>query len=118
MSCAAQSRGPAVLPDNGPVQGAAAVAVEGDQGLALVGDPNGRDGLVGVGEAGSDLGQGGKDALEDLGGVVFDPARSGEILGEFAVGDVADPAAFIDDDGPYPGGPSVDGHEFSHAKGR
>ena len=45
----AHRRGAAVLPDDGPVQRLPGRAVEGDEGLALVGDADGRHGVAGLG---------------------------------------------------------------------
>ena len=73
--------GAAVLPDDGGGDGLAGFAVPEDDGFALVGDADGGDG----GGAGFFEGLAGRfqDTLPDLGGVVFDPAGSGEMLGEF-----------------------------------
>ena len=64
---AAEGGGAPVLPDDGPVERPAGAAVEGDQGLALVGDADGGHRLAGLGQAGAHLGQGGPDGLPDLG---------------------------------------------------
>ena len=110
----AKRRGAAVLPDDGVVQRPAARAVEGDQRLALIGDADGRHGLAGLGEACPHLGQGGPHGLPDLGRVVLDPARPGEVLGQLPVGDVGDPGPLVDDQGPYAGRARIDGDDLGH----
>ena len=92
---------------------AAGGAVEGHEGLALVGDADGGDGGSGalLGEAAGQLGQGGSDGVPDLVGVVLHPARAGEVLGELAVHDVGDPGAGIDGEGPDAGGAGIDGDD-------
>ena len=100
---AAQGGGAAVLPHDGPVVGPAAAAVEGDQGLALVGDADGGHRLARLGQAGAHLGQGGPHGLPDLERVVLHPARAGEVLGQLPVGDVGDLAGLVDGQGAHAG---------------
>ncbi len=102
-------RGPAVLPDDGAVQRAARAPVPGDDGLPLVGDPEGLCHAAVFLETSRDLGKGGTDRRPDLVGVVLDPPGTGEVLGELAVGDVDDPCVGVDDEGTNPGGARVDG---------
>ena len=116
-SCAQQRRGAPVLPHDGAVQRPAGAAVEGDEGLALVGDADGGDGLgggPGFGEAGGDLGEGGADGGPDLVGVVLHPARLGEVLGQLAVGDVDDAGLLVDDQGADAGRARIDGDQLGH----
>ena len=103
-----------VLPDDGPVQRPPAGAVEGDQRLALIGDADGRHGAPRLGEAAPDLGQRGAHGLPDLGGVVLDPPRAGEVLGDLPVGHVGHPGPLVDDQCPHPGRPGIDGHHMAH----
>ena len=107
--------GPAVLPDDGPVQRPAVGAVEGDQRLALIGDADGRHGAPGLGEAAPDLGQRGAHGVPDLDGVVLDPSRAGEGLGDLAVGDVDDPGPLVHHQCPHAGRPGIDRHHVAHA---
>jgi hypothetical protein len=105
---------PAVLPHDGPEERLAAAAVEGHQGLALIGDADGGHGVAGLGQPGTHLGQGGHDGLPDLGGIVLDPPRSGEVLGQLPVGDVDDLGPLVDHEGPDTGGAGIDGHQIAH----
>ena len=88
--------GTAVLPDKRVVDGLAARAVPGDNRLTLVGDPDR------VERRAVDLGVGQRvrsdspGHVPDLGGIVLDPARAREVLGELAVGAPADLAARIE----------------------
>ena len=104
----------AVLPDDGPVQRPAVGAVEGDQRLALIGDPDGRHGAARLGEAAPDLGQRGAHGVPDLDGVVLDPPRAGEVLGDLAVGHVDDPGLLVHHQCPHTGRPGIDGHHVAH----
>ena len=106
--------GAAVLPDDGPVQRPAVGAVEGDQRLALIGDPDGRHGAPGLGEAAPDLGQRGAHGVPDLDGVVLDPSRAREVLGDLAVGDVDDPGLLVHHQCPHAGRPGIDRHHVAH----
>ena len=81
----AARRGAAVLPDDRPVAGAPGRAVPHDHRLPLVGDPDRGDGPVT--EARDHLGQGVVHRPPDVVGIVLDPARSGEVLGELPVGE-------------------------------
>ena len=110
----AQRRGPAILPDDRPVQRPARRAVERHQGLALVGDADGRDGLARLGKAAPDLGQGGQDGGPDLGRVVLDPARPGEVLGQLPVGDVGHSGVLVDHEGADAGRARIDGDDLGH----
>ena len=55
--------------------------------------------------------------LPDLGGVVLHPAGPGEVLGQFAVGDVDHPGPLVDDQGPDAGRAGVDGDGDGGAAG-
>ena len=104
----AEFRGTSVLPDDGPVDRFAGLAIPDDGGLALVGDADGGDicgrqpGLLEGPAAGSD-GRG-----PDLLGVVFDPAGLREILPEFLLGRGDDLECIAEDNGPGRGGALVD----------
>ena len=111
---AAEGGGAPVLPDDGPVVGGAGRAVEGDQGLALVGDADGGHRLAGLGQAGAHLGQGGPHGLPDLGGVVLDPAGAGEVLGQLPVGHVGDPGRLVEGQGAHAGRARIDGDDPGH----
>ncbi len=92
----------------------AGFAVEGDRCLTLVRDAD-RDHLVAVvvGVRG-DLAQGGDRQIGDLGGVVLDPARLGEELGEFAVGARDGLGRSVKGDRAHPGGAGVQGEDELH----
>ena len=105
----------AVLPDDGPVQRPSRRAVERHEGLTLVGDADGGDGAARRGQATADLGQGGPYGLPDLGGIVFHPARAGEVLRQLPVGDVGDPGLLVDGQGADAGRTRIDGdHDPPH----
>ena len=106
--------GATVLPHDGAVQGAAARAVPGHDGLALVGDADGRHGGAGRLEVRRHLGEGDDHGIPDLAGVVLDPSGLGEVLGDLAVGDVGDGPGLVDDEGPDAGRPRVDGDHAGH----
>ena len=42
-------------------------------------------------------------------GLVLDPSRAGEVLGELAVGHVDHPGLLVDDERPHAGRPGIDG---------
>ena len=107
----AQGRRAAVLPDDGAVERPSAGAVEGDEGLALVGDADGGHGVAPLDQAGPELGQRGADAAPDLLGVVLHPAGSGEVLRQLPVGDIGHPGLLVDREGPDPGGARIDGDD-------
>ena len=83
----AEVGGPAVLPDDRVMNGAAGLAVPDDGCFALVGDADCLDvccGELGVAQHGlHDIAL----ALPDFIGIVFDPAGFGEILAEFSLSD-------------------------------
>ena len=108
----AQVGGPAVLPDDGPMEGSTRPSVPGHHGLALVGDADGPRHPTVVGQPTGHLRQGGAHAGPDLGGVVFHPAGSGIVLGQLPVGHVDDLGPVVHDQGSDPGGPGIhgDGH--------
>jgi len=104
----AAGRGAAVLPDQRPVQRLAAVGIPGDDGLALVGDPD-RLQLGPLDPGGGDRLAGEPPRhLPDLGGVVLDPARPREELLELRVGAPGDPHLRVEDEAGGPGRPLVD----------
>ena len=70
-----------------------------------------------VGQPSGHLGQGRPHRVPDLVGVVLDPARPGEVLGELAVGHVDDPSPLVHHQRPHPGGPGVDGDGDGRAGG-
>ena len=103
--------GPAVLPDDGPVQGPAGAAVPDHDRLPLIGDPDGGHRLVQVRQ---DPASRLRHRLPDLLGVVLNPAGSGKILGKLAVPGPDGVPGGVDRHGPYPGGPGVDGEDDGH----
>ena len=107
----AQGGGAAVLPDDGAVQRPSRRAVEGHEGLALVGDADGGHRVAPLGQTGAELGQGGADGVPDVVGVVLDPAGAGEVLGQLPVGDVADPGLLVDGEGAHAGRARIDGDD-------
>ena len=78
----AARRGATVLPHDGRGQRRPGDAVPHHGRLALVGDPDGGHRLV---QSCGHPGQRGLHRVPDLDGVVFHPARPGEVLGELAI---------------------------------
>ena len=68
-------------------------------------------------ESAGHLGQGVAHQAPDLVGVVLDPARAREVLGQLPVGDVHHPGLLVDDQGPDAGGAGVDGDADGGAGG-
>src|SRR5690606_15628057 len=87
----------------GPAGGAA----PGDDGLALVGDPDGVGPPVVVDDLGADRLRGGPDLL----GVVLDPARSREVLGELPMGVPERGAVAGEGERTHAGGAGIDGQD-------
>ena len=79
----AEIGGAAVLPDDGVVDRVAGGAVPDEGGFALVGDADGGDAGVGLGQGGAGGGEGGGP---EVCRVVLDPAGVGVVLGEFFLG--------------------------------
>ena len=99
--------GPLVLPDEGWCEDAAVRAIEGHDGLALVGDPDGRHRCARVSAA--HFLEGRDHRGPDLLGVVLDAAGGGVGLVELSVGHVDDVPAVVDEQGAHARGPGVDG---------
>ena len=97
-----------VLPHDRPVERTAGASVPHHRRLSLVGDADRRQRLV---ELADEVGQGGVDRGQDVVGLVLDPARLREVLGELAVGPAGRPAGLVDREGPHAGGAGVDGHD-------
>jgi len=105
---------PLVLPDDGSVERRPAGAVPGDHRLALVGDAEGGDPLAPLGDSPRHLEKRGAHVVDDLGGIVLDPAGAREVLRELPVGDVGDLAGVVDDERAHPGGPRIHSHDARH----
>src|SRR5690606_4717485 len=101
----------AVLPDDGAVDGPAGGPVPEHRRLALVRQPEA--GEIGGVEAGPSQGVAGDGELgvEDLAGVVLDPAGAGVVLRERLLGDGHDGAVGVEDEGAAGGGALVEGEE-------
>ena len=104
--------GAAVLPHQRMVEWPAGGAVPGHDGLALVGDPDGAGHPAGIVEPSCHLGQGVAYRPPDLVGIVLDPPRPREELGQLLVGDVHHPGLLVDDQGTHPGGAGIDGDTY------
>ena len=113
---AAAGRAP-VLPDDGVGHRLPRGAVPQQRGLALVGDADGRD-VAGHGLAAARLLQGfqrhGVLRGPDLAGIVFDPARTREDLGELALGEGDNLAGAVEHDGARAGRALVEGEDVFH----
>ena len=87
-------------------------AVEGHDGLALVGDADGGDRVARrSARRPPTSARVARDGVPDLGGVVLDPAGAGEVLGQLPVGDVDDPGLLVDGQGAHPGRARIDGDD-------
>src|SRR5205823_142151 len=102
----------AVLPDDGAVNGPSGGAVPDDDGLALVGDPDGGDlGGPPVG-GGQRLADGAGDGVPDVLGLVLDPAVAGVVLFDLLLGGPEDGERVgVVGDRPGAGGALVDGQD-------
>jgi hypothetical protein len=102
---------PAILPDDRRAVRLAGRAIPRQDGLALVGDADGRH--VRQADLVDDLAQRLCGNAPDLGGVVLDPARRGVVLGELPIGGHRRPA--VDEHGAtaHAGGARVDGDHAS-----
>ena len=98
-----------ILPDDRVVHGFAGVLVPHNRGLTLVGDTHGSQ-LVTVDlRRLQSLGNDQTRGLPDLEGVVLDPARVREDLGEFLLSDGDNLAGVVEDDRTGRGGALIDG---------
>jgi len=105
----------AILPDDRPVTRHTGALVPQHDGLALIGDADCGDGLI---ERGRQLGERAEDRLPDLFGVVLDPTRLGEVLGEFPIGETERRAGLVDGERAHAGGAGVDADHDSHGRRR
>ena len=106
--------GTPILPDDGPPVGLPGGAIPRHDGLPLVGDPDRRHG--GGADLLDDVVQRRPHRRPDLGGVVLDPARSGEVLGELAVRGDARRAVGEDCPAADAGGAGIDGDDARHRR--
>ena len=84
-----------------------------DDGLALVGDADGRHRLL---ERRAQLAEHLDDRGPDLVGVVLDPTRPREVLGELAVRPARRRALLVEGEGAHAGGPGIDGDDDAHGR--
>ena len=77
-------RGATVLPDDRVAVGHTGRSVPGEDGFALVGDPDGRHGVDA--DVGNHMVQGVAGRSPDLVGIVLDPSRLRKVLCEFPIG--------------------------------
>ena len=103
-----------VLPDEGAVGEMAALAVEGDGRLALVGDADGDHVVARVAGLGGDVAQRRHRQVGDLGGVVLDLAGVGEVLAQLPVGGVHHPGLVVEGDRAHPCGAGIEGENKVH----
>ena len=113
----------AVLPDDGAGHGLAGDAVPQHRGLALVGDADrdgGRARITVAHQRGGRPRQAGPGhgqlRLPDVLGVVLDPARTGEQLGELLLGDGDDLPGMIDQQGARTGRALVQRKDIAHTE--
>ena len=98
-----------ILPNDRVVDGFAGVFVPYDSGFTLIGDADGGQ-LMAVDLCLlQSLGDDGASGVPDLDGVVLDPARIREDLGELLLADRDDLAGVVEDDRTSRGGALVDG---------
>ena len=103
--------GAAALPDDGVVHRLTGHAIPDDGRLTLVGDADRGDLVIAHAELPHRLTRDGKLALPDLVRVVLDPARLGEILGEFLLRHRADHALAVEEDTAVRGRARVERHD-------
>jgi hypothetical protein len=104
----------AALPDDGVMQRAAGLAIEDQNGFALVGDAQSGEPGKSFAVASGDFTDHGEHIAPDFFGVVFDPAGLRINLAMIARGFVEDFAGRIEEDGLRGGGALVDGEEEGH----
>src|SRR5690606_8650723 len=107
----ADRRALAALPDDGVVDRATGDPVPDDGGLALVGDADGRDLLVGDAGLGQGLDEHGALSGPDFHGVMLDPTGLRVDLREFALGDGDHVGVAVQHDGTGTGGALVEGDD-------
>ena len=106
-------RGPAVLPGDGRAQGAARAAIPGQDGLALIGEPDGRDACARPGDG---LPSGLADRFPQLLGVLFDAAARNRLRRHGGLDGGHDLAVLAEDDRLGGRGPLVDGEDPHRAR--
>ena len=100
------------LPDDGVVHGVARVLIPDDCRFTLVGDADGRDFTgchIGLCQG---FAHDFDHAVENFIGIVFDPARFREILGEFLLADADDMRFIIENNSAITRGAGVQGHNI------
>src|SRR3954451_12906116 len=107
---AAGGRAP-VLPHDRVVQRRARAPRPRHDGLALVGDADGRDRFA---QRRHQLREHVDHGRPDLARIVFDPARSGEVLRELAVRPARRSSMVVDGEGPHSGRTRIDGDDHGH----
>ena len=107
-------RGAPILPDDGLVDRLARGAVPDEGRLALVGNANGGNLTGTVACLGQGRAAGGQNALPEVGGIVFDPARGRIVLGEFLLGGFEDFQVAVKKDGPTGCGALINRQNVSH----
>lgn len=113
----AEARGAAVLPDNRIVKRLAGGPVPEQGGLALIGDADGGD-ILRADTGALDRGAGGAgDGGPEIGGIMFDPARSRVVLGEFLLRRGNRLQRLIEEDCPRRSRPLIYGKNMGHRSG-
>ena len=87
---------PAILPDDGAMEGLTSIAVPGDRRLALVRDADRCDRLATFGQVSGEFSEGLLYEVEYLSGVVLYPTGSREVLRELSIGDADDVCRVVD----------------------
>ena len=106
-------RGPAVLPGDGGAQGAARLAIPGQDRLALIGEADGRDALPRPGDG---LPSGLADRFPQLLGVLFDAAARNRLRRHGGLDGGHHVAVLAEDHRLGGGGPLVDGEDLHRAR--
>src|ERR1700722_6797505 len=109
--------GAPVLPDDGAVERSPRRAIEGHDGLPLVGEADGDRPLAAFGQASAHLAECAADVLPDLSGVVLYPTGLGEVLRELSVGAVDHVPALVDGQCAHARRSGVDRKDGRHRRG-
>jgi len=104
--------GSSILPDDRACQWPVGGPIPRHDGLALVGDPDRRDGESARSNFVNHLSEGGDDRVPDFLGIVFDPTGFREVLGELSIR--GDGRCGVAEESPCPnsGGAGVDGDHY------
>lgn len=110
----AEIGGAAVLPHDGALKGATSGAIPRHDGLSLVRNANGRDGLVEGLKRAAEITEHRVDGRPNLFGIVFYPTGLGEVLVEFLIRGRDWQSAVVKGNGPNASSSGIDGDHDAH----